>query len=85
MKIFFVVEQADKSECYSGRFKVSNCYLDVSNEAYKLQTAIDDFTKTFKKEYNYWHNIYDKDLNKEALGTKKRFKEFSEAYERVGV
>ena len=83
MKTFFEVQQADNYEGYSGRFEIHNCYLDIKTEAYKLDVVIDEFLKKFKEEYRYWEGIYDKDLSKEALATKNRFKEFEEAYARI--
>ena len=83
MKTFFEVQQADNNEGYSGRFNVHNCYLDISTDAYKLDVATNEFLKKFKEEYYYWEGIYDRDLNKEALATKNRFKEFEDAYARL--
>ena len=83
MKTFFEVSQADNNEGYSGRFNVHNCYLDISTDAYRLDVATNEFLKKFKEEYRYLDNIYDRDLNKEALARKNRFKEFDDAYTRI--
>ena len=83
MKTFLEVQQADNYEGYSGRFTVSNCYLDISVYDYSLDVATNNFLKEFKEEYRYWIGICDKDLNEKALATKNRFKEFEDAYDSI--
>ena len=83
MKTFFTVKQADDNESYSGRFNISNDYLDITANNYNINKAIDAFIYIFKQKYCYWDNIEDFDLKKEALEKKKKFLYHKEAYERI--
>ena len=82
MKTFFTVKQADDTESYSGRFNVNNEELDISTDNYDLQIAITEFISKFKSKYNYWHGIYDVDVNKEALKKSSIFMSYDKAYGR---
>lgn len=79
---FFKVKYADNTESYSGRFNVSNDYLDISTDAYDLKIAIDEFMAKFEEEYKYYDGVSDADLNKRALKWSLKFKEYAYAYEK---
>ena len=80
MKTFFTVKQNDDTECYSGRFNISNDDLDISVDGYDLEQVIAEFISEFKSKYYYWHNIYDADLNKQALIKSSMYMSYEYAY-----
>jgi len=82
LKTFFIVKQNDDTEGYSGRFNISNEDLDISTDGYDLEKAIAEFISKFKSKYCYWHNIYDADLNEQALKKSSMYMSYDKAYEK---
>ena len=84
MKHIFEVTQNDFTEIYSERFNVVNKELNITTENYNLMDAINEFLSRFKDEYEYLRDIYDCDLNKEALKRKETFGRYINLYKRRG-